>query len=297
MDTLVNLSRKISSAGQLTSVVKTMKAIAASRIAQYETASASLKEYFRTVELGLEACFQAGYTFSPLFPMQVTGKQVTGIIVFGSDQGLIGQFNDTLALFAAKLMKESSGEKKVWVLGDRLQNSLTESGVPADKTFPVPASVKGITSLVGAILVSLEDAMEAHAFKNFYIIHNQLKSGGGYEPVCQSLLPLGAEWHKEVKKSKWPTSSRPEVLGKLQSTIRALIREYLFVSFYRACAESLASEYSSRLDAMRRAEKNINELTEDLNNSYHRLRQSEIDEELFDVVSGFEAIKKRNRLN
>jgi F-type H+-transporting ATPase subunit gamma len=292
MDTLVNLTRKINSAGQLTSVVKTMKAIAASRIGQYETAAASLKEYFHTVELGLEACFKAGYAFSSPFLMQVKGKQVTGAIVFGSDQGLIGQFNDTLALFTAKLLNESSGEKKIWVLGNRLQNSLTAAGLPAVKTFPVPASVKGITSLVGIILISLEKAMETQAFKNFYIIHNQLKPGGGYEPVCQSLLPLGSEWHKQFKASKWPTAFRPEVLGNQQSTIRALIREYLFVSFYSACAESLASEYSSRLDAMRRAEKNINELTEELSSSYHRLRQSEIDEELFDVVSGFEAIKK-----
>ncbi|MBC7536763.1 MAG: F0F1 ATP synthase subunit gamma, partial [Ferruginibacter sp.] len=38
--------------------------------------------------------------------------------------------------------------------------------------------------------------------------------------------------------------------------------------------------------------KNIDELLEDLNNSFHRLRQSSIDEELFDVVAGFEALKK-----
>ena len=72
--------------------------------------------------------------------------------------------------------------------------------------------------------------------------------------------------------------------------MRALIREYLFISLFRACAESLASENASRLAAMQRAEKNINELLEGLNRTFHRLRQSGIDEELFDVVSGFEAL-------
>jgi F-type H+-transporting ATPase subunit gamma len=42
---------------------------------------------------------------------------------------------------------------------------------------------------------------------------------------------------------------------------------------------------------MQRAEKNIDELQEDLNRTFHRLRQSGIDEELFDVISGFEAMK------
>lgn len=72
--------------------------------------------------------------------------------------------------------------------------------------------------------------------------------------------------------------------------MRALIREYLFVSIFRACAESLASENASRLAAMQRADKNIGELREDLNRTFHRMRQSGIDEELFDVVSGFEAL-------
>jgi F-type H+-transporting ATPase subunit gamma len=42
---------------------------------------------------------------------------------------------------------------------------------------------------------------------------------------------------------------------------------------------------------MQRADKNIDELLEDLNGKFHRLRQSGIDEELFDVISGFEALK------
>ena len=79
-------------------------------------------------------------------------------------------------------------------------------------------------------------------------------------------------------------------MGGGSTTLRALIREYLFVSLFRACAESLASENASRLAAMQRADKNIDELLEDLNRTFHRLRQSGIDEELFDVISGFEAL-------
>ena len=82
----------------------------------------------------------------------------------------------------------------------------------------------------------------------------------------------------------------PEVMGGGTGVLRALIREYLFVSLFRACAESLASENASRLAAMQRAEKNIDELLEELNGAFHRLRQSGIDEELFDVISGFEAL-------
>jgi F-type H+-transporting ATPase subunit gamma len=65
-----------------------------------------------------------------------------------------------------------------------------------------------------------------------------------------------------------------------------------FASLFRACAQSLASENASRLAAMQRAETNIDDLLEELNLSFHRLRQSGIDEELFDAISGFEALGK-----
>jgi F-type H+-transporting ATPase subunit gamma len=44
---------------------------------------------------------------------------------------------------------------------------------------------------------------------------------------------------------------------------------------------------------MERANKNIDELLETLHGTLHRLRQSGIDEELFDVISGFEALTAR----
>ena len=72
------------------------------------------------------------------------------------------------------------------------------------------------------------------------------------------------------------------------------MREYLFVSLFKACAESLASENASRLAAMQRAEKNIDELVGNLNQTFRRLRQTSIDEELFDVLSGYESLSSEN---
>ena len=95
-----------------------------------------------------------------------------------------------------------------------------------------------------------------------------------------------------MTRTPWPTKKIPEVLGNGVKTIRALLREYLFVSLFRACAQSLASENASRLAAMQRAERNIDQLREDLQKTFYRLRQSKIDEELFDVISGVEALTR-----
>lgn len=122
------------------------------------------------------------------------------------------------------------------------------------------------------------------------VVDNSPKTGAIYTPVNQRLLPLDDDWRRELAATPWPTGNLPEVMNDREQTLLALVREYLFVSLFRACAESLASENASRLAAMQRAEKNIDELLDDLNRNFHRLRQSGIDEELFDVVSGLEAM-------
>lgn len=110
------------------------------------------------------------------------------------------------------------------------------------------------------------------------------------EPVVQKLLPLDQQWKEEFLDLTWPTAILPQVAGSKKNTLLALIHEFLFSSLFKACAESLASENASRLLAMQRAEKNIDELVDHLKQQYHQLRQGLIDEELFDVISGFKAI-------
>ena len=112
--------------------------------------------------------------------------------------------------------------------------------------------------------------------------------------TTKGLLPLDEKWRQELTTIQWPSKKIPQVIGKNKNILKALLSEYLFVTLFKACSESLASENYSRLAAMQRAEKNIEELLGNVNHAYHRLRQSSIDEELFDVVSGFEALKNGN---
>lgn len=144
--------------------------------------------------------------------------------------------------------------------------------------------------LVTQIPIDVEKERESGRMQQLYLLHNRSVSGSVYENTRRRLLPFDARWRRDLKKTEWPSRMVPEVLGGGESTLAALVREYLFVSIYRTCAESLAAENACRLAAMQRAEKNINGMLEDLGHSFDQLRQAEIDEELFDVVSGYEAL-------
>ena|ERR1700677_838490 len=287
-DTLASLRRKIDGAVKLESVVRTMKAVAASAIGQYETAVQALGDYEHSVELGLSLCFRQGEVMAhPVNGRSSNGS--IGAIVFGSDQGLVGQFNETIADFVEKTLTTLPGDKRIWAVGERICGRLSDAGFTLAGQYAVPGSVDGITSLVDELQMALE-AQKKDAAVEVYVFHAQPTSGSLYEPVSQRLLPLDAEWQKTLMKVQWPTKSLPELLGQTEPTANAFIREYLFIALFKACAESLASENASRLAAMQRAEKNIDSLLANLNRTFYRLRQNSIDEELFDIVSGFNAL-------
>jgi len=290
-DSTASLRRKIGSAGDLQSVVRSMKALAASNIGQFEQSVRALADYSRTVELGLSVCFGGGVPAAPATARKSRSwAPSVGAIVFGSDQGLVGQFNDVVADFAVQTLAAFPGKPQVWAVGERVHARLSDAGLPLVGLYAVPNSVKAITPLVGQILIESETRHSQGAVSELHLFHNRPSSGAVYTPVSQRLLPLDATWRRQLAELPWPTGNLPELMGGGSANLRTLIREYLFVSLFRACAESLASENASRLAAMQRAEKNIDDLLEALNGAFHRLRQSGIDEELFDVVSGFEAL-------
>ena len=290
-DTTESLRRKISSAGDLQSVVRTMKALAASSIGQYENSVRALADYYRTVELGLGACFRENEPAATLVQRKApTNAGVISAIVFGSDQGLVGQFNDVVADYTIKSLAALPGKCHIWAVGERVHARLADAGLSLVALFTVPNSVQAITPLVGQIQIESEAHRDKGENAPLWVFHNRPLSGALYEPVSQRLLPLDTQWRQGLAKVLWPTANLPEVIGGDTVTLRALIREYLFISLFRACAESLASENASRLAAMQRADKNINDLLEQLHGNFHQVRQSSIDEELFDVISGFEAL-------
>jgi F-type H+-transporting ATPase subunit gamma len=288
-DTLASLRRKIGGAGDLKSVVRSMKALAASSVGQYEKSILALADYDRTVELGLSVCLRNQDIATDQAGKSGAAAKAVTAIVFGSDQGLVGQFNDVLADFVARALEPLPGRKRVWAVGARIQSRLADAGLDLAGVFNVPTSVNAIAPLVGQVLVESEAPGEV---VSMYLFHNRPTPGAAYEPVSQHLLPLNQAWALKLSHLPWPTRNLPEVLGDYEQTLRALVREYLFVSLYKACAESLAAENASRLAAMQRAEKNIDDLMEGLNQKFRRLRQTSIDEELFDVISGHESLSK-----
>jgi F-type H+-transporting ATPase subunit gamma len=140
------------------------------------------------------------------------------------------------------------------------------------------------------VLETVEGWQGEHDVGVVRLFHNRPDAGGGYRPVEVQLLPPDLQGLQGAGERRWPSRRLPCFTMERGRLLSALLRQYFFVTLFRACAESLAAEHASRLAAMQSAERNLDERLEAVAARYRRARQDAITAELLDVVAGFEAI-------
>lgn len=291
MQTIESIKRRIDNVEDLLSIVKTMKTLAAINIRQYEQAVEALDDYNRTVELG----FQVLLSHQPneISSEKPDPHSYLGAIIFGSDQGMCGQFNEQIAAFSLEELSRLGvrrSNRLLLTLGVRLSAHLEAGEQPIDEARSVPGSITGITPLVQDIVMKIDAWHAQRNVNRILLFYNRPLSGASYRPHLLHLLPVNWERFRHLARKEWPSRTLPMFTMDWQPLLSALLRQYLFVSIYRAFAESSMSENASRLATMQSAEHNIEEHLEDLNTLFHQQRQHSITEELLDIVAGFEAL-------
>lgn len=291
MLTLDVVKRQIHTAEELQSVVKTMKALAAVSMRQYEQAVASLAEYNRTIEMGLQAVLRDKPALMTTAATATDGH--VGALVLGSDQGLCGRFNDQIVDAALPIIQrlEPEAERRyVVALGARSAVRLEEMGQPVADTLSMPASLAGVTPMVQDLLIHLDTWRANRRLGRIVLFYNRLLSGSAYTPHTVHLIPYDGTRLYQLAAQGWPSRSLPTFTMDREQLLSSLLRQHLFVSLYRALVESLASENAARLASMQAAERSIDERLEALNTQFRYQRQHAITEELLDIVAGFEAL-------
>lgn len=294
MASLQKIKSKITNAEGLHSVVNTMKSLAAVSVRQYGEAEESLREYYKTVEMGLQIAIM---TKPEKYSLSVENKSARkyGIIIFGSEQGMCGQFDEKITEFLLNKIKEYTIKVEninIIALGRRIVPHLEEEDLRVNKIINYSESIENLVPVISEILTNIDVWRNNEQINRIILMYNRQLSGMQYEPYQQYLLPADASWINKLKKNKWESNNVPTYFIEWDKLFSQLIREYIFVSLYRAFAESLASENYSRLALMQTAEKNIQEYLEELYSQFHHDRQSVITSELLDIIGGFEALSK-----
>jgi len=289
MQTLESLSDALETAGDIKSIVRTMKALSAASIRQFEQAEEALGDYEHTIDLGLTALLRDRRARGLSLPRTgAEGSSRTALIVIGSERGLCGRYNETVTRHA--LDRIEGPETLLAVIGLRAVPRLESAGHSVDTLFPLPGSVAGLSNLVQSVIVQSDRWQREGGIGRIRLAHNRREGRSLAKPVERQLLPLPDAYLDSLLDAPWPGRGLPFFRMSPPALLSWLVQQRLFVSLYRALAEALASEHATRLAAMQGAERNIEERRADLMQVYRVMRQETITRELMDVVSGFEAV-------
>jgi len=282
-----SIKRMINSAENLKSIVGTMKAYASSNIVQFQTAAKSSMEYNEIINMSLYIALSNEKERK--IPSGAVKEKGSLYIVFGSDHGLAGRFNENISAFAENIINADNKENnKVIIIGQQVFSRLQDMK-EITKSYNAPQSVEAITESVLDLLFNIEEYREN--IDKITLIYNMPGEQSSFKEKKEILHPVDFE-EIASKIGKWDSNSLPIILIDKELLLSELLKQYFFISLYRTFCYSLASENASRLASMQSAEKNIDERLEDLLAQYRRRRQNDITEELNDVISGFKAIKK-----
>lgn len=291
MESLELLRGRLQTLDDLRSLVGTMKGLAAVGIHRLEESARSVAQYYRTIELGLHVVL-AGAPPEPPAPARPRGAR--GAIVFGSDHGLCGRFNEDLADFAedrmAGLLRDDRPLRLVAV-GARAGSLLDLRGYPPEAEFFVPGTAEAATPSVREILHKVEQWRE-EGVQEVMMLHQRPRANNRARPVLVPLLPVSPRRFRGIEAQQWASRTLPMYTMPPHELLSALLRQYFFVSVLRALIESITAENASRLAAMQAAERSLEERGSELLAELRRKRQEHITEEILDIVSGYEALTR-----
>ncbi|MBN1698963.1 MAG: F0F1 ATP synthase subunit gamma [Spirochaetales bacterium] len=303
MEQIQGIKKKIKSTNEMHGIVKTMKTLSAVNIRQYERALESLRHYSKTIFRGFHIVLRAlseqagspGNSPPSFFPAAGNGrrKALHIIIVIGSEQGLVGRFNQRLLDFLKEkgnLVALSEGRLRSVSIGYKIGGLLRNEGIAVNEEFPMAGSLDDITPLLADILQIIRVWLERDNVGRITIYYNRLHQHPFYFPSSLTIYPPSPEELNGLGGKPWEGGSLPVLFDQPEKILKAMIREYIYIELFRTLVESLSSENSSRLATMDNTEKTIGRRQKELTAAYNRLRQTAITGELLDIVSGFESI-------
>jgi F-type H+-transporting ATPase subunit gamma len=176
-----------------------------------------------------------------------------------------------------------------------MADALTDQGLGVQKAFFPPASVDGIGRLANLLTQKLDDIRQGSHPRDVSVslAYFARTEGGMQAPEIAALLPLEPTLINDLQTKPWVSRSLPYFSMPSDDLFMALLKGHLFASIFRAAAEAMVTENAARLAMMQQAEQSVDDRLEELMSDTRAVRQTEITNELLDVIIGFEALKKR----
>ena len=286
--TLEFLTRQQATLTSIRGIVHTMKTLSAINASPYEQAAQAIYEYRQTLVQGFAAfAYRTG-------PLQTEPAQIRQqlLVVFGSDHGLCGGYNELLAeqvhqySLGLELKREQHQPLTLLCVGAQMSDALQALGLIPQAVLLPPASAEGIGRLATELVTRIEAFSQTLGLNKTAVglAFTQRAEHHLRDPHVQALLPLDPSLLARPK--SWSSRSLPDYNLAPDVLLSALLRNYLFASTFGAAAEAMVTENAARLALMQQAEQSVDERLAEVKGELNYVRQTDITNELMDVIIG-----------
>lgn len=287
------LRRKIKTTQDLRDIVSNMKMLSSVSISQYERADKALDKYLRN----LRDAFHVLILNNALPQTEIKSDKQPRVLflLIGSDNGMVGSFNREIMEKTLDNLheKQLNPQDVLFVTVGKRINALAENGhLRLYKSYAVSNSVKTVALLSENIILNMDEVIRKKHINEVWVVSHHCKERREVKTECKRIFPFDMKKLQKLRCKRWDTNNIPMLGVKAEKMFAELINEALMITLSKEINASLVAEHYTRMINMQNAEKNIDENLEKLNLEYQQQRQEDITDELIDVISGAEAMKK-----
>jgi F-type H+-transporting ATPase subunit gamma len=307
--------RRIKSVQQTKKITKAMELIASSRIVKAQNQLAAALPYTRELVLAISAAVSMSAETEHPLTSQADNRRRAAVLLVAADRGLAGAYSSNIIREGEALnayLREQGVEPVHFLVGRKLVNYYRFRERPIEGEYlgftdqPTVEDAKEIA--IGLLASFLSDSVTEGGVDELHIVYTHFVNMGRQEVRIRRILPIevveqavGAGWDAELRAQRSleessQTPPPPQLMPLYEfepdpdSVLNALLPRYVENLVYTALLEAAASEHAARRRAMKAATDNAEELIKSLSQQANQARQSEITQEISEIVGGADAL-------
>jgi F-type H+-transporting ATPase subunit gamma len=286
-----HLRRRLRTVNNTKLITRAMRSVAASKMRKTQDRRDQIKPYANQLQkLVANVVRSVGFEGQPLMQTREGGKRL--VVVFSSDRGLCGAFNNTIIRYVEDYLKSLEGEFEIYAVGKRCGDHFRKNGYPLKR---VQADFRGNVALdrILEIAEEIKKAFLEEGFTRVDLIYNRAITAMIYRPHREQFLPLNEEeLYAGLGKESHSTQAVDYIFEPDAKTLLGdLLPKFVETKIFYTFVDAFAAEHQARMLAMSTANENCIELIGALTLQMNKARQADITKEILEIVGGAEALK------
>ncbi len=281
------IRRRIRSIENTAKITKAMELVAASKMRRAQDRALAGRPYAERMNWVLADLAETMPQMDPdtLHPLlQRRDVKHAAIILITPNRGLAGGLPTNLNRRASALALDLGVPGSIIAIGKKGRDYFRRSDLTMRATFTELGDYPEYNDILPIARVVIDDYL-AHEYDQVFLVYPFFVNTMNQEPLVHQLLPVEP-----------PEDAATQAIDYIyepdrDSVLAELLPRYVEMQIYEAVLESIASEQSARMVAMRNATDAAEEVLEELTLARNKARQEQITKELLDIVGGVESLQ------